>query len=326
MFENLKVVTIGGGTGLSTMLRGLKKFTEEITAIVTVADDGGGSGVLREELGMLPPGDIRSCIVALSNVEPSMEKLMSYRFREGALKGQSFGNLFLAAMNDIYGSFDRAVVEASKVLAVSGRVLPMTLEPVQLCAILENGLVVKGESTIPKESILQSSSIRSVYLEPEGRKPLAGSIDAIMNADVLVLGPGSLFTSIIPNLLVCEIGKAISSSRAKKIYVVNIMTQPGETLGFSVRHHIEKIYDYIKPGSIDEIVVNKGIISEEILVRYREEGAEQVLLQEEDLSFCTKNRIGVIEDNFVEMKNTWIRHNEVKLCQAIINSVYRYFV
>lgn len=326
MFENLKVVTVGGGTGLSTMLRGLKKFTEEITAIVTVADDGGGSGILREELGMLPPGDIRSCIVALSNVEPSMEKLMSYRFREGALKGQSFGNLFLAAMNDIYGSFDRAVVEASKVLAVSGRVLPMTLEPVQLCAILENGHIIKGESMIPKESILQSSSIRSVYLEPGGRKPLTGSIDAIKNADVLVLGPGSLFTSIIPNLLVDEIAEAISSSPAKKIYVVNIMTQPGETVGFSVRHHIKKIYDYIKPGSIDEIVVNNGIISEGTLARYREEGAEQVLLEGEDRLFCTNNRIGIIEDNFVEVKNTWIRHNEVKLCQAIINSVYRYFV
>lgn len=326
MFENLKVVTLGGGTGLSTMLRGLKNFTERITAVVTVADDGGGSGVLREELGMLPPGDVRSCIVALSNAEPSMEKLMSYRFKEGALKGQSFGNLFLAAMNDIYGSFDRAVEETSKVLAVSGRVLPMTLEPVQLCAILENGSIVKGESTIPEQSILQNSFIRNVYLEPEGRKPLSSSIDAIINADVLVLGPGSLFTSIIPNLLVREIGEAVSLSSAKKIYVVNIMTQPGETVGFSVRHHIEKIYDYLKPGSIDEIVVNNGIISEDVLLRYREEGSEQVLLQEKDVSFCTRNRIGIIEDNFVEVKNTWIRHNEIKLSQAIINSVYRYFI
>lgn len=324
MFDNLKVVAVGGGTGLSTMLRGLKKFTEQITAIVTVADDGGGSGVLREELGMLPPGDIRSCIVALSNVEPSMERLMSYRFREGALKGQSFGNLFLAAMNDIYDTFDRAVLETSKVLAVSGRVLPMTLESVQLCAILENGDTVCGESNISIQSTLRESPVAKVFLKPDSGKPLFDSIDAIMNADVIVLGPGSLFTSIIPNLLVREIGEAISASAAKKIYVANIMTQPGETIGFTVRNHIEKIYDYIKIGSIDEVVVNNGVIPKEILTRYRDDQAEQVLLEGKDISFCEQHGIGIIEDNFVNVKNSFVRHDEMKLCQVIINAAHKY--
>ena len=187
-----KIVVIGGGTGLSVLLRGLKEHTTNITAIVTVADDGGGSGVLREDLGMLPPGDIRSCILALANTEPSMEKILQYRFKEGSLKGQSFGNLFMAAMNEAYGNFERAVKEMSNVLAVTGKVLPMTLENVTLYAKLESGDVITGESNIPEKNAELDSRIENVFLKPRNPKPLVESIEAIRDADCILLGPGSL--------------------------------------------------------------------------------------------------------------------------------------
>ena len=236
-----KVVVVGGGTGLSVLLRGLKRFTPNITAIVTVADDGGGSGVLREDLGMLPPGDIRSCLLALANTEPTMEKLFQFRFKEGRLKGQSFGNLFIAAMNEIYGSFELAIKEASNVLAVTGKVLPMTLENVTLYAILKNGQVVKGESEIPLKNKEVGSRIERIYMEPKVSYPLDEAIVAIEEADVIVLGPGSLYTSIIPNLLVNNIVGTIFDARAPKVYISNIMTQPGETDGYTVLDHVEAI-------------------------------------------------------------------------------------
>ena len=196
------IVAIGGGTGLSVLLRGLKKYTSNITAIVTVSDDGGGSGIIRKEMGILPPGDIRNCIAALANTEPIMEQLMQYRFKEGTLKGQSFGNLFIAAMNDICGSFDAAVREVSSVLAVTGKVLPVTLENVVLYAELEDGNVIKGESQIPIKQQALNKRIRKVFLSPGNCMPLPVALKEIKEADAIILGPGSLYTSIIPNILV----------------------------------------------------------------------------------------------------------------------------
>jgi len=234
-----KVVIIGGGTGLSILLRGLKEYTSNITAIVTVADDGGGSGVLREDLGMLPPGDIRACILALANTEPTMEKLLQYRFDEGILKGQNFGNLFIAAMNEIYGSFEMAIKETSNVLAVTGKVLPMTLEDVTLYAELENGHTIKGESEIPLKNKELSSKINRIYMEPKASYPLVEAVDAIKDADLIVLGPGSLYTSVIPNLLVNNIVDTIYEAKGPKVYITNVMTQPGETDGYTVLDHVE---------------------------------------------------------------------------------------
>ncbi len=256
------IAVIGGGTGLSTMLRGLKTHCCNITAIVTVADDGGGSGVLREDLGMLPPGDVRNCILALSNTEPILGELLNYRFKDGRLKGQNFGNLFLAAMNGISINFQDAVQNMSSVLSVAGKVLPVTLDSVELEAELENGVVVRGESNIPKEAISQGSAIKDLRIIPKEAEAVEDAILAIREADAIVLGPGSLYTSIIPNLLVEEIGKEVQKSKAKKIYVCNVMTQPGETTNFNVSDHIKEIYKYCGENSIDYVIPNVGNIDD----------------------------------------------------------------
>ena len=224
-----RIAVIGGGHGLSNMLRGLKQYTENISAIVTVADDGGGSGMLRQDLGMPPPGDIRNCLEALANTEPLMRELMQYRFKDGSLAGQSFGNLFLAALNGISDSFDAAVSRMSEVLAITGRVLPVTTADVQLEAEFENGATVVGESKIFYCKKKENCRIKEVRLLPEHSKALPDAVRAIRDADILVLGPGSLYTSIIPNLLVDGIVDAIRDSDALRVYVANVMTQEGET-------------------------------------------------------------------------------------------------
>src|SRR5690554_3902621 len=230
-----RIVTIGGGTGLGTILRGLKKTTDNLTAIVTVADDGGSSGRLRAEFGILPPGDIRNCLIAMADLEPLMEKLMQYRFNGGTgLSGHSFGNLFITAMTGITGDFEKAIEASSQVLAVRGRVYPATLANVQLHAELSDGRKVTGESTIGKSDC----SIRRVYMEPSTAEALPEAIKAIEEADVVILGPGSLYTSVIPPLLVRGIREALQNTKAPKVYICNVMTQPGETTGFTASDHL----------------------------------------------------------------------------------------
>ncbi len=263
LIKGPKIVAIGGGTGLGTMLRGLKAYSSNITAVVTVADDGCGSGILRQELGMLPPGDIRNCVLALADTEPLLEQLLQYRFQDGTLKGQSFGNLFLAAMDGISSSFEEAVRRMSDVLAVTGRVLPVTLDNVALCAELEDGSVICGESKIGAHNSFHKGKIKRVYLEPSGAKPLQEVLDAIGEADIVVLGPGSLYTSIIPNLLVKGICPAIRKSKALKLYVSNVMTQPSETEGYSVYGHIAALEEHSYKGIVDCcIVINAAIPSD----------------------------------------------------------------
>ena len=230
------IVAIGGGTGLSTMLRGLKKYTKNLTAIVTVSDDGGGSGMLRRDIGMLPPGDIRHCMESLANTEPVMQQLLTYRFESGTLRGQCFGNLLLAALNGVTGSFDEAVRSMGQVLAISGTVIPVTTTDVRLTATFENGAYVVGESNIFGFKKQQDCRIDHVELLPAHPKALPDALDAIAAADLILLGPGSLYTSIIPNLLVDGVAEAIAASDAQKIYVCNIMTQDGETEGLSLIH------------------------------------------------------------------------------------------
>lgn len=317
LMKGPKVVAIGGGTGLSTMLRGLKQFTSNITAVVTVADDGGGSGVLRQELGMLPPGDIRNCILALADTEPLMEQLLQYRFKDGKLKGQSFGNLFLAAMDGISSSFVEAVRRMSDVLAVTGKVLPVTLNNVTLCAELEDGTIICGESQIGKHKYFNKCRIKRVYLEPADSEPLDEVIDAINQADAVVLGPGSLYTSILPNLLVRGICSAIKNSSALKIYVCNVMTQPSETEEYSVSDHIRALEDHSCGGIIDLCIANKSVIPDAIREKYRNDGADQVQIDREILA---GTGIRLIEGDYASLRNDLVRHDSLKLAEAVIKA------
>ena len=313
-----KVVVIGGGTGLSTMLRGLKQYTSHITAIVTVGDDGGGSGKLREDLGMLPPGDIRNCILALADTEPLMEDLLQYRFTEGSLKGQCFGNLFLAAMAGISENFEDAVQKMSSVLAVKGKVLPVTLDDMKLVAELENGEIIEGESKIPSEVIVRKTRIKKIAIKPIDAKPLEEAIKAINNADVIIMGPGSLYTSIIPNLLVKGISEAICKSPAKKVYISNVMTQPGETDGFKVSNHLKVLMDYGVAGNIDYVIANNGIIPPDIKEKYARENAELVVLDYENISNLNVN---VIEADLIKITKRYVKHNAEKLAELIMKNI-----
>ena len=251
--RGLRIAVVGGGTGLSTVLRGLKSYTSNLTAIVTVTDDGGSSGRLRQELGVLPPGDIRNCLVALADSESMMTDLFQYRFHDGnGLSGHSFGNLFIAAMCGIAGNFDQAIKESSRVLAIKGRVLPATLANVALEAELEDGSIVSGETTISRST----ARIKNVRLVPAGSRGLPEAIEAIESADAVVLGPGSLYTSVMPNLLVQGIPEAIVRSRGVKVYVCNIMTQPGETDGMSASEHVRALVNTTHLRLMDYALVN----------------------------------------------------------------------
>ncbi|HWR60314.1 MAG TPA: gluconeogenesis factor YvcK family protein [Clostridia bacterium] len=312
--EEPKIVAIGGGTGLSVLLRGIKKYTSDITAIVTVSDDGGGSGIIREDMGILPPGDIRNCIVALANTEPIMEQLMQYRFKEGSLRGQCFGNLLIAAMNEICGSFDAGVKEVSSVLAVTGKVLPVTLSDVVLYAELEDGIVIKGESQIPIKQQAANKRVRRVFLEPGNCEPLPVALKEIQEADAIILGPGSLYTSIIPNILVNNMAEAIKNSAALKIYVSNIMTQQGETIGYSLSEHIRAINDHGNRLLIDYAIANTGEIPEGLLDKYKSEDASPVTI---DYDIIADMGIRVLTGDFVSIKDGYLRHNFDELAGQI---------
>ena len=310
-----KIVALGGGTGLSTLIRGLKEYTSNITAVVTVADDGGSSGVLRDEMGILPPGDIRNCLVGLADTEPLLERLFQYRFEEGELKGHSFGNLYIAAMTAVTGDFDRAIQESSKVLAVRGKVLPSTLTDLTLNAVYEDGKVIAGESEIPTHS----EPIDRVYLEPGDAKPLADTIKAIKEADAIILGPGSLYTSVIPNLLIKDIAKAIKKSSALKMYICNVMTQPGETTGYTAADHAEHIFDHVGFKIFDYIIVNDEPVPVDLVQKYAKEGAYAVEVDEERL---TKLGINIIKGSLLSKKNL-VRHNPLVLSQLIIKLIIK---
>lgn len=307
--KDKNVVVIGGGTGLSVLLGGLKKHTNNITAIVTVADDGGGSGKLRKDLGMLPPGDIRACLLALSNTQEQLEKLFSFRFGTGELKGQSFGNLFLAAMNEIYEDFGVAVKESSKVLNITGKVLPVTLDKMDLVGELENGKKFLGESAIPKFAKKENSRIKKMSLENSEVKILDDCLDAIENADLLVLGPGSLYTSVIPNLLINKMSDAIINANAKTVYICNVMTQSGETEGFRVIDHVNAIINHSKKDIIDYCFANSTILEEKELKNYSLEDSSQVLPKEIDFKEMENLGIKLITGDFIDTKEGYIRSN-----------------
>ncbi|MBI2251444.1 MAG: YvcK family protein [Armatimonadetes bacterium] len=312
--QKLKFVAIGGGTGLSNLLRGLKLHSSNIVAVVTVSDDGGSSGRLRKELGLLPPGDIRNCLVALADEESLMSELFQYRFSNGkSLEGHNFGNLFLAAMTNISGDFDKAIKHSSKILAIRGKVYPITLNNTLLCAEFHNGELVQGESNISKSKI----PIKKIFLKPSDCEVYPSVLQAIKDADIIILGPGSLYTSVICNLLVPGVVKCINNSKALKIYICNIMTQPGETDHLtSASSHIKAILDHTGLKIFDYILVNKEV-PYKLLEKYQTSGAHLIKV---DLEEIRKLGIIPITAELISEENT-VRHNPRKLANALMNFI-----
>ena len=307
-----KIVAIGGGTGLSTMLKGIKKLTNNITAVVTVGDDGGSSGRLRHEMGILPPGDIRNCIAALADDEDLVTKLFQYRFKMGeGLEGHSFGNLFLTALCSITGNMVRAVQESSKVLNIRGRVLPSTLDDMKLAAEMEDGTIVEGESNIPETG----KKIKRLFTQPANCKPLPDVIKAIKDADLIILGPGSLYTSVIPNLLIKDISAAISKSKAKKIYVCNIMTQPGETTDYTASQHVQAILDHAGYPNMFEAVLVNNSLPDDLSPDYEKANSHPVKV---DIDVIKKKNINVVTTRLYEENDQkYVRHSPSRLARAI---------
>jgi uncharacterized cofD-like protein len=308
-----KIVIIGGGTGLPVLLRGLKHYSIDITAIVTVADDGGSSGRLRDELDIPPPGDIRNVLAALSDVEPLIEELFQHRFQNGnGLSGHSLGNLILAAMTSITGDFVKAIREMSKVLNVRGKVLPAANRSVVLHAEMEDGTIVSGESKIP----YSGKKIKKVFLTPENIEPLPETIEEIRSADLIVVGPGSLYTSILPNLLVPKIGEEVCKAKAKKIYICNVMTQAGETLNYTASDHVKALYDHMNCAFLDTILVNDENIPDEIQKRYAKEMAEPVKYDIENLK---QLGLSIICDSIISYEDNVIRHDTKKVAALLVS-------
>lgn len=323
--RGLNVVALGGGTGLSTLLRGLKEYVtrrrddpanpqrpvSDLSAIVTVTDDGGSSGRLRRENRILPPGDIRNCMVALSQDEALLGRLFQYRFQAGrGLIGHNFGNLFLAALTHVTGDFAEAVRVSSKVLAIRGRIFPSTISNVSLVATLEGGRKVHGETRITASR----KPIKNLTLFPRTVRPLPKAVEAIQQADLILLGPGSLYTSILPNLLIPEIANAIAKSKAPRVYIANLMTQPGETSGYALADHLRAIQNHTPRRVIDWVVANRQPVSPEVAKRYRAQGAEPVVI---DIPNLQKLGYRVVLDNLLEEHGV-IRHNPGRLARLLL--------
>jgi len=310
--KGAKVVAIGGGTGLSMLLKGIKRYTNNITAVVTVGDDGGSSGRLREEMGILPPGDIRNCIAALADDEDLITELFQYRFKNGkGLEGHSFGNLFLTALCSVTGNMVKAVKESSNVLNIRGVVLPTTLDDMKLAAEFEDGTIVKGESNIPEAH----KKIKRLFTEPANCEALPEVIAAIAQADLIILGPGSLFTSVIPNLLVKGIVEAIEASHAKKIYVCNIMTQPGETDEYSVASHVNALLNHAGGKKIIDAVLVNNVLPANISAGYAKTGSIPVRL---DMENVAPIGVEVVSQKLIqENKEGLVRHSSNRVARAV---------
>lgn len=325
-FPGFRIVALGGGTGLSALLRGLREHVirrrdheptperpiTDLVAIVTVTDDGGSSGRLRRENRILPPGDIRNCMVALSQDEPLLSRLFQYRFKSGrGLRGHNFGNLFLAALTHVTGDFAEAVRVSSKVLAVRGRIFPSTTANVHLVATLADGRRVRGETRISRSK----SPIHRIEMRPAHVHPLPAAVEAIRQADLIVMGPGSLYTSVIPNLLILEVARAIERSKAPRVYIANLMTQPGETTNYTLSDHLRAIRQHVPGRVVDAVVANCKPVSEAVARRYRLEGAESVQIDADQIQ---RSKVRLITSDLFEEHGV-IRHNSAVLSRLLLD-------
>lgn len=309
-----RIVAVGGGTGLSVLLQGLKEYSSNLSAVVTVADDGGSSGRIREQFDILPPGDIRNCLVALADAPSLMQDLFQFRFDSSSeLAGHSFGNLFITVMTKLTGDFEKAVKESSKVLAIRGQVIPSTLDNISLVAKYKDGSTIEGENSIPK----RKRPIDSVHLKPSNIQPTYEAIRAISDAQAIILGPGSLYTSVIPNLLIKGITEAIVKSPALKIYICNVMTQDGETDGYTAYDHLKAIIDHSSPKIVDYCIVNSRVISKELLEKYKQDRSFPVYV---DIQKIRQEGYRVIEDDIINARD-YVRHDSDKIARIIIGLI-----
>lgn len=314
MVNKKRVVIIGGGTGLSTLIRGLKQYPLDLTAIVTVADDGGSSGRLRDDYDIPPPGDVRNVIAAMSEVEPLVEEMFQYRFQgREALKGHSLGNLMLTALTEITGDFSHAIRELSRVLNVHGRVIPVVNESMTLLAEFEDGSIIEGESVIPK----QRKQIKQVFLKQENLKPLPDAIEAIEEADLIIIGPGSLYTSIIPNFLVKDIRDAVIAAKGRKVYICNLMTQDGETSHYTAADHVQAIYDHVGTPFIETILLNNhSAVPRDIERSYKEQQAEPVIF---DIERLQAFNLEIVQADIATIKDGTVRHKAIRVAEWLYN-------
>ena len=317
-----KVVVIGGGTGNFTVLRGLKRYGLDLSAIVSMADDGGSTGILRDELGVLPPGDVRQCLTALSNSSKLMRSLMNYRFENGGLGGHSFGNLLLSALEKVTGSFEKAVDEVGKILYIKGNVIPVTTHHVRLKMILNDRSVLEGEKAIYLSQNIDQG-YKSILLEPYP-KANPRALEAIAEADLIVLGPGGLYTSLIPNLLVKGVSEALRASKAKKVYVVNLMNRKGQTTGYKVSDYLREISEYVGDDVFDHILVNKEQPPELLIQSYADEGQLVENDLKDDSRICEGNLLGALEEMSKQdlMKRSLIRHDSKQLAEELMHIVH----
>ncbi len=313
-----KAVVIGGGTGQGNLLKGLKKYMDDITAIVTVGDDGGGSGLIRNENRMLPPGDLRNCLIALSDTDPLTERLIRHRFESGSIRNQSFGNLLILAYYEIFKDFEKSIDYVGKILNIKGRVVPSTIEQIRLVATLKNENVAIGESNIASMAIAQRTEIERLELLPTSPRATQGAIDAIREADLIIIGPGSLYTSIIANLLVPQIAEALVESAAKKLFICNIMSEHGETDGFDVLAHYRTLCRYVPALKLDYILVNSKEISKEAKEQYEAEHKFQVKLDAAQIESFKALGIELLVDDFLKITEIGhIVHESDRVSQRI---------
>ena len=314
--KGAKIVMIGGGKGLSNILGGLKEYTHNITSIVSTFDDGGSTGKIMEQVDTLPPGDIRRSLIALSNSNSELEKLMSYRFKDGKIDNHSLGNLMIVAMTDVMGGFASAIKAMSNIFNVTGNILPVTLDKTKLCAGLENGEIVVGEDNIRPRVLESKSRIKQIFLKDATAAPAPGVLEAIKDADVIVIGPGSLYTSVICNLLVDDIGKAIIQSKAKKVMIANLMNEPGETLGYTLANHVNEVERYLGKHVLDYVIVNNGEITEDMIFDFNQ--GESTPLQI-DLENIHNRALTVIQEDLVITAPNCIYHDSMRVSEILID-------